>query len=192
MRHVSADRLVDIAEGAGVEPPHLRECARCRRQLDELRAALSAAAAADVPEPSPAFWEHLSARVHDAANAADGRRARWRELIVWRVTRPALAGALAVIFAAAFWTARALAPTGARPAAPAPAAAGASRTAVPSPDDQAADPMLDLVAELAAQMDWESVSQMAVGAQQGGVDEAFAALTDVERRQAHALLEELQ
>jgi hypothetical protein len=75
--HVNSDDLVDIAEGTRPEAsaPHLAECEPCRAQLRELRAMIAAARDVDVPEPSPPFWDHLSARVSESI-AAEGRESR--------------------------------------------------------------------------------------------------------------------
>src|SRR5262252_163483 len=74
MTHLTADELVDIAEGTRPESAasHLAACAACRAVLAELRATMSAITDADVPEPSPLFWDHLSRRVHEAIEA-DGQ-----------------------------------------------------------------------------------------------------------------------
>jgi len=66
--HLNAEELVDVAEGTRPESavPHLAGCESCRGQLRELRAMLSAAQSVEVPEPSPLFWDHLSARVSEA------------------------------------------------------------------------------------------------------------------------------
>jgi len=66
--HLRPDELIDLAEGTRAESSaaHLAECAVCRLQVAELKAMMSAAADVDVPEPSPLFWDHFSARVHAA------------------------------------------------------------------------------------------------------------------------------
>ena len=71
--HLKDDELVDLAEGARPESsaPHLASCEPCRRQVRDLRALMSVAAGVDVPEPSPLYWDHMSARVRER-----GRRAR--------------------------------------------------------------------------------------------------------------------
>jgi len=71
MRHLTEGELLDLAEGARPESSagHLASCEACRRQLMDLRSAMTAAAAVDVPEPSPLFWEHLSVRVREAVEA---------------------------------------------------------------------------------------------------------------------------
>ena len=54
--------LVDIAEGTRPEiaAPHLTGCKTCREQLGDLRAMMSLAKEADVPEPSPLLWNSVS------------------------------------------------------------------------------------------------------------------------------------
>ncbi len=55
---------------------HLETCAACREQAAALaRDARATRRAVDVPEPSPLFWEHFSARVRDGASTASRRRA---------------------------------------------------------------------------------------------------------------------
>jgi anti-sigma factor RsiW len=67
---------------------HLDRCDRCAARVRETRAAIAAARGlADMPEPSPLFWDHLSARVRHATAAdpvADRRswgRAAWVPLV---------------------------------------------------------------------------------------------------------------
>src|SRR5258706_6308120 len=68
MSHLSPDVLLDLAEGLQPEErePHLGVCEICRREVADLRRTLATAASAEVPEPSPLFWDHLSARVKTA------------------------------------------------------------------------------------------------------------------------------
>jgi hypothetical protein len=75
--HLQPDDLVDLAEGTRPEAsaPHLASCAECRRQLADMRAMMSAAADVDVPEPSPLFWDHLSARVSESVSGEGAPRA---------------------------------------------------------------------------------------------------------------------
>src|SRR4051812_50015291 len=76
MRHLSAAELVDYAEDAldVARAAHLDVCAVCRRRGDELRASLQqlSSVKSDVPEPSPLFWDHLSARVQHGIDTAGG------------------------------------------------------------------------------------------------------------------------
>jgi hypothetical protein len=80
--HLNAEELVDVAEGTRPESaaPHLADCESCRAQLRELRAMLSAAQSVEVPEPSPLFWDHLSARISETVAQDDARLAPTRSL----------------------------------------------------------------------------------------------------------------
>jgi len=72
MNHLAPSEFVDLAEGT-LDPDraaHASECDACRAQANVVRDALHMiAASGDVPEPSPLFWDHLSARVRDGINA---------------------------------------------------------------------------------------------------------------------------
>ena len=82
MTHLYPDTFVDLLDGtlAASAVPQLASCDTCRQQLANLRVTWQAAADVEVPEPSPLFWDHLSARVHDAVSAEMQPRAAW-----WRI-----------------------------------------------------------------------------------------------------------
>src|SRR2546422_2820335 len=91
--HLAPEEMIDLAEGARAEAavPHLQSCEACRQQIGALRATMSAVVdvpGANVPEPSPLFWDHLSRRVREAV-AAEGtpgsRFPGWR----WKTALPA-------------------------------------------------------------------------------------------------------
>jgi len=71
-KHLSAPQFVDALD-ARVAPDvqaHLDACAACAEQLAGLRGTVTRAAEQrDVPEPSPLFWDHFSARVREAVSA---------------------------------------------------------------------------------------------------------------------------
>src|SRR5882672_6327580 len=90
MNHLGPDELIDLAEGVRqeIDAPHLASCAACQHQLTELRVALLAfatAPAAEVPEPSPLFWDHFSARVREAvaAEGASRHQGGWNLIKTW-------------------------------------------------------------------------------------------------------------
>jgi hypothetical protein len=64
-RHLSEERLLDAVEGTADadERAHLETCASCRALRDETRAALLLAREAEVPEPSPPYWEAFRRQV---------------------------------------------------------------------------------------------------------------------------------
>src|ERR1051325_634469 len=87
MTHLSPELLIDIAEGTAPESaqPHLATCAVCRTQLSDLRQMLTSIAV-DVPEPSPLFWDHLSAGVREATAVEAGSAPSWRlGRLSWRL-----------------------------------------------------------------------------------------------------------
>src|SRR4029453_7026562 len=152
--HLSPEEFVDAAEGTRPEAslPHLAECDRCRRELADLRRTRAVAVDADVPEPSPLFWENLSARIGERIDAASGG-SWWQAWIRPRLLVPLSAAALLVLIVALAPQSRNARVTG--PVVPTPTAA-----VEPSNDsgDLAADPLLTLVSDLSANMDLDSVS----------------------------------
>jgi hypothetical protein len=64
-RHLSGERLLDAVESTidASERAHLEECSECRALLDEAREGLRLARDADVPEPSPLYWEAFRRQV---------------------------------------------------------------------------------------------------------------------------------
>ena len=201
MAHLTADQLIDVAEGAELQSSasHLQTCDTCRDQLAALRTTMSMVAEIEVPEPSPLFWDHLSARVHDAVEAdhaspssmLGGRpsvaRAKvWSGGWTWIAVRPVRLAALGVLVAAV-----SLVMTMKQPStipAPAPSVA-----AVPEASNDltavADDPSLSLVADLAADLDWESAREAGFTTHVGADDDAVNQLTDGERRELRLLLQ---
>ncbi len=100
--HLTDAELTDLAEGLRAEAsaPHLRACGGCRRRLGDLRAAISLASGLDVPEPSPLFWDHLSARISEQVAAASSGGVGWLPGR-WSPRRavPAVVGIAAVVLA---------------------------------------------------------------------------------------------
>ncbi len=191
-RHLRPDEIVDLAEGARTasESAHLETCELCRRQLADVRAALGAAAYGEVPEPSPLFWDHLSARVRAAiaAEGAPGRAASWRE---WAMppALPVFAGALAALAVAVVLTVRVGAPVAHRPPLAAPAVADA--VVDTSNACCADDPALTLVADLVRDMGDNgagALESLEATTHPGYADEAVSALSTSEREELQRLL----
>ncbi len=188
MRHLTSEQLIDLAEGgrAASSTPHLQSCETCRNRLAELRATLSVAASVDVPEPSPLFWDHFSARVHDAVEAerAAGTSvfSRWS----WLRLTPLWAGALAAVVLAIV-----IVTSGGRPGQPVSAPAGPAASAAGPLDDTLSpgdDPSLSLMADLAADLDWDAASEAGLTTHVGVDNDAVTELTDGERRALNQLL----
>lgn len=180
MPHLSPAELIDLAEGTRSPVPHLSGCEVCRRHVAELRVALRAAAAAEVPEPSPLFWDHLSARVREAVQAEPPFRRWWdvralRPRTVWTVA------ASAVVAIAAVATLRAPRQPAERAAPPPSITAGARARS-------ADDPSLAFVADLTAGFDWDQAAAAGLAPRLGAADKAIAELTDAERRELERLI----
>jgi hypothetical protein len=114
MTCLSRDRLIEAVEGAPIPETaqHLATCARCRAEVESLRQTLDEVRGVDVPEPSPLFWDHLTARVREAIAAEPSPDAASFGLREWLLGgrnwwRPATAVALVLIAALAVdWGAR--------------------------------------------------------------------------------------
>src|SRR3990172_7363638 len=164
MSHLRPEELLDLAEGtrSGELPLHLASCDACRRELSDLRATLATVAEVEVPEPSPLFWDHLSARVRQAVEAEDRTGTLWRRpvpRIAWRFLVPlgaaaALVGALAV----GLWMGVSEPGAGVGPAAE----SGALLEATADADVAAGmtdDASIGLMADLAGEWDWEFAAE---------------------------------
>ena len=83
--HLSSQEFVDALGGkdaalAPARQSHLDGCESCQAQVAELRALVEDAnAGAEVPEPSPLFWDHFQARVLTAVQSEEppGHRTWW-------------------------------------------------------------------------------------------------------------------
>jgi hypothetical protein len=184
--HLTPEQFIDLVEGASAESAagHLQTCERCRTQLADLRELRTiSATGGDVPEPSPLFWNQLSARVHEAIAAEGEPRVAWWRPSTWPwLALPVGAGAMVALVLAFVLTSRGLEPV----PVPEPTPIAAS-----APDPVVEDASLSLVADLAAQMDWDSASEIGAPLHAGAADEAIGDLSPAERRELQRLLQEL-
>jgi hypothetical protein len=187
MGHLSSVDFVDLLEGATIRTAeqHLSECDRCRSEFAALKQTMSAAASTEIPDPSPLFWEHLSARVSEAvAQEAPGSGALpgpqslfsgWR----FRTAAGVAAAALVIVAAVAL---------GPRSSAPPPALAQPDPPAVPAPLE---DGSFGLVADFGRTLDWDDLrEQMAVSTHTDRIDGGVGQLDSGERRELERLLKE--
>lgn len=192
MRHLKTNQLVDLLDGcgAGSAAAHLERCDACRRQLAQLRTVMASAAEVDVPEPSPQFWDHFSARVRERVASEGEPDSRWRILTAasWKLLP--VAGALAAVVALAVSMTRP--PTAAPPPHAGAIAASPLATELPLLQvlESSDDPSLSLVADLASDIDWDDAVEAGLATSVGGAEGAVAALTDSERRELRRLLNE--
>ena len=188
--HLKDDQLVDLAEGTLPESsaPHLASCEHCRRQLREMRAVMSAAGEVDVREPSPLYWDHLSARVREAVAVDASPRRPWSDVAGWRrVLVPAWAAAIASIVIVVALSPRVADPPSSASVPSAVVATGADVRDVwnnHAPDD---DESLTLMGSLSAGFDFEAARQAGL-AEGGSAEHAVTHMDDNDLRELQRLL----
>lgn len=184
MSHLSPEILIDVAEGTRPESgvPHLRTCAFCREQVAELRQTL-ATIAVEVPEPSPLFWDHLSARVREATAAEAARsRSRWSvQRLPWRLATAV--GAAVIVIAVSFT----MKTTPERATVPFDTVAPVGGAGIEAVAD---DPSLSLLADLAGDLDWDAAAEAGMTMVVGAADGALMELSGAERVELQRLLRE--
>jgi hypothetical protein len=215
MRHLTEAELVDLVDGA-LAPSrhaHLEVCNTCRTAEAELRKMLAQAGDVQIPEPSPLFWEHFSARVHEGVRHAEaGEPARW---FGWfgnpafvSSGKWAIAGAvLTLVLVAAVWRASAPAPGRVAPTTTASVStAGSNSEPGLIPDslipgslipgsliDDAFDPDTDeawaLVRTVADDLSWDDAAVEGVGVRPGSAERAMMTLSGDERSELVRLLQ---
>jgi hypothetical protein len=132
-RHVPDESLPDLAEGAGsgVDRAHAAACASCAARVDEARAALALARRANVPEPSPHYWEVLRRNVGRRISEQRQRGPRWSWLA------PVAAAAAATVAVVALTAGRT------HPPARTPEPTLAAWSALPAAEDDASLDVLE-------------------------------------------------
>jgi hypothetical protein len=188
VRHLTPEALVDVAEGMRAErsEPHLAGCDVCRLRVASLRRTMSEVSHAAVPEPSPLFWDHLSARVREAVEAerpgaaplAAYRSGWWS----WRVWVPAAGLIVAIALGVTV-----------RDRSRSAAASSAAVSDLPAlqPLGSADDPSLRLIAVLTTTLDEDEASDaMSMPVHAGAIDEAVIDLSASERQELNRLLAE--
>ncbi len=80
LRHVTDEVLLDLVEGNadGEARRHVEECMACRARVEQATAGWHAARDAEVPEPSPLYWEVFRRQVGRHIEASDPKA--WRPL----------------------------------------------------------------------------------------------------------------
>ncbi len=198
--HLNSGELVDIAEGTRPEAsaPHLAACEPCRTQLRDLRAMMSAAGGAEVPEPSPLFWDQLSSRVAAEVAADMQQPSRLGDVVAtligvlgtraFQATAVAAAGMLVIVLMSGRTSPRTDAPSAASSAAAAVAESGAA--AEPLIDVTAAgDALLMVVASFTDGQDLETVREAGL-APRGTAEHALTHMSESELRELGRLLRE--
>jgi hypothetical protein len=136
--HLSTQELVDALEGTlpDARQAHLTACEACSREIAELTGvARETQLSGEVPEPSPLFWDHFSARVRTATEAEAIRPLSWWER-AWQPIVAVSAVAATVLLAVLVFKGRSPETV---PIAPASTTAAAGQTAVEPIDDSSFD-----------------------------------------------------
>jgi hypothetical protein len=100
--HLSDTDLVDLRDGCA-DPErraHAEGCQACGARLEAFRQAWALVEADEAPEPSPLFWDHLSARVGQAVRTEAEVERRWP---VWRVAFALVPVLVVVVAVGAVW-----------------------------------------------------------------------------------------
>jgi hypothetical protein len=185
MKHFSNDQVLAAVEGRGEQPAHLADCPACRTRVEELRQVLALAAADDVPEPSPLFWNHFSQRVRDAVAAEPAPQPMRPSFSFARLA--SVAAALAIIIIGVAVTMRTAQPV--NPVVPVPA--GLSDVAdasvkLPVPDD---DPAWVVMGELASELNWEDATEAGLATGPDAAERVIAQMSEEEQRELVELLQ---
>ncbi len=190
MAHLTETELVDLLDReleAG-RMRHLEACASCREQAEALGAALGSACGDQVPEPSPLFWEHFSARVADAIRV-EPSASRWRGPFAAPWWGLATAAVLLLLVGGLTW--QVLPGRDARhpltPVSPA-----SERTLVDSPGALEAAEFVDAwdaLQGLAADLEWEEAQTIGIGSRPGSAEPMVGELTADERLELARLIE---
>lgn len=175
MTHLAADELADAFEHR-LEPSrqgHLDACASCRQQLADLDAVFDAARGVEVPEPSPLYWQHLSARVRTAIDAETAAAGGWRDWLRWPVLAPVAALALLVMALAV--------------ALPRETTVDHDLSAGES-SDTSFDDRFAIVADLVGDLDWDTAVSAGLTVPPDAADRALLELTTPEQQELTRLL----
>jgi hypothetical protein len=178
MKHLSVDDRLALIEALG-EPrhPHLAGCEQCRSEVASARAVLSGARETDVPEPSPLFWDHFSARVSARIDAEPGATAVRRRM-PWRVLVPLAAAVAVMVMTVAVERGRPVAPT-------LPPVAAVVEDGAPAPEEGG----WVVLGDLAGDFDVETLGDSLGHSLSGGAESAVWRLNESERAELTRLLQ---
>jgi hypothetical protein len=187
MTHLTPQELISALDGAldRERQAHADTCDACRRELRDLDAIMTKVAdASNVPEPSPLFWDHFTARVREAVSeeavptAQSWWRAAWAPLVV----------VMAVVICAATVVAVKV-----RQRTPA-AAPAAVITVADAPDDDLSgtsdEGSATAMAAAMGDLSWDQAREANLVPTRYTVDSAVASLTDAQRRELIRLVQE--
>jgi hypothetical protein len=190
--HLRDTEFTDLLDGAlGADrQAHLKTCQACRERADELTATLAAVEDRVVPEPSPLFWDHFSARVRAAIDEEPPPPSAWRQLVATRPVRwSAIVAVATLVLAIAVWRSGVPSRT---PSAGAPTTASSPVRDVPADqgfEEIESDEAWALVRSMADELDADEIDAAGLGARPGSVERMANGLSDVERTELAELIQ---
>jgi hypothetical protein len=196
--HLGDTEFIDRLDGVlpAARQQHLDGCPACRERLDAIEQALALTAADPVPEPSPLFWDHLSARVRGAIAAEPPPASVWRQLVTAPAFAALAAGAAAVCVLVTLSWQIGLAPstpqvtTGAV-TLPAGDQSAQSSGELPAEavEDLEADEAWALVRSVADELEVADIDAAGIAPRPGAAERVAHELSDLERIELADLLE---
>jgi hypothetical protein len=188
MTHLTESEIVDLLEGQ-LAPDRLRHaerCPECRTQADVLAAIAQDARGADVPEPSPLFWQHLSARITTAIGA-EPPPSRWRAILGLNTWRLGFATMTLVLAAGLTWQMLLKVEDHSIPGPVTPPAA--TEAAIDADIDGFVDAW-EAIEAAATDMDLEDAQSIGIASRPGSAEPMVSDLTAAERIELVRLIEE--
>lgn len=196
MTHLSPSEFVEFAEGTldARRTAHVHSCTECRTAATTLQDVMRRAAddvEGGVPEPSPLFWDHLSARVrHAVANEQVGGSMWW--LAPLRPFAPVAAALVILVLVSGTMVMRHT-----EPPAPVEVAAVGSGTAVHAEPGMDVDATLDpanrevweVLTAAAADLELEDAHAVGLSVQPSAIDRAVQRLNADELNELGRLLQ---
>jgi hypothetical protein len=203
MKHLTDTEFVDLIEDAARLPSdrrrHADACEACRVQAGMLGAVLARTAGDELPEPSPLYWDHFSARVSEAVRgeSPDPAQRAWVQRFRSPLAAWAAAAAMAVlIMMTVVWRATLHAPAtagrGAPAVAEAPQSVAGDRVHVASAaagDNIDTDEAWAVVRTAAEGLAWEDAHAVGISAYPGAAEGIALELTAAERAELGRLLD---
>jgi hypothetical protein len=191
MEHLSRAEFVDLIDSPASLSPrraqHVETCAQCREEAEMLRAMRDLAAEDEMPEPSPLFWDHFSARVTEVLRRepVPAPRARWNPVPF--ATWAAAAVVLLLLISTAIWRTTLHAPA---PHMPAQVTAPSDPATVEPVDDVDNDEAWAVVRAATADLVWEDAHEAGLTPRPDEVENEALQLNAAERVELGRLLDE--
>jgi hypothetical protein len=193
-RHLRDTEFVDFTEGTLAAPraAHLEMCAECRAHAKQVAAALRDVSAIEMPEPSPLFWDHFSARVREQVAQERHERAAWWATVGVRALIPLVAALAVIIVVSVTLLPRVTHAPGTTDALVASHTVGASVTPdmdVPADVDTQDAEVWQVLAAAASDMGVDDAHAAGMGVRPGAVDHAVTHMNQAELNELGRLLQ---